>query len=135
MSITVTISGDKSELESYFHPPLNLSGKYECGLLYFSITNSKSFGQFSNNTAPVIGIECDLIYGSYTNGIPTHTIYELVSDTAGDIRYIETPQNIVYLPVYKNIVSSISIKVVNQFGQSLNNIGHIQLRLHLRKIK
>lgn len=76
MSITVTISGTKSELESYFQPPLNLSGNYECGLLYCSILNSAS-NVYSSNTKipPIIRIECDIVYGSYTNRLPTHIIH------------------------------------------------------------
>lgn len=40
MSITVTLSGKTSVLETFFHPPLSLDEKYECGLLYFSVFNS-----------------------------------------------------------------------------------------------
>lgn len=80
MSITVTISGKKSELESFFQRPLTLSGKYECRLLDFSILNSilkVHFNENNNKTSPVIRIECDLICESYTNGLQTHIIYDL----------------------------------------------------------
>lgn len=134
MSITVNISGNNSELESYFHPPLNLTGKYECGLLYCSILKSLSKGHYiNNNTRPVIRIECDLIYGSYTNGLPTHVIHEFVYNTASERHYIETPQSVIYFPLNKNIISSICIKIVDQFGYIIDFIEHIQLRLHLRK--
>lgn len=40
MSITLSVSGNSSELNSYFYPPLSLDEKYECGLLYFSTFNA-----------------------------------------------------------------------------------------------
>lgn len=134
MSITVTISGNKSELESYFQPPLSLLDKYECGLLYYSALNSVS-NVLPNNTPSIIRIECDLIYGSYTDGIPTHIIHEFVANTTAGHYYLETPSNVIYFPVNKNIITSISIKVVDQFGFKIPFIEHFQLRLHLRKVK
>lgn len=50
MSIAVTLSAKKSLLESYFHPPLNLEGEYECGLIYFSAFNTIPNITSRNNT-------------------------------------------------------------------------------------
>lgn len=134
MSITVTISGNKSELTSYFQPPLNLSGQYECGLLNFSVLNSVQ--HFRNNIQPLIRIECDLVHGSYSNGLPTHVIHEFMSSTAPGNWCIESPQNVIYLPVNKTLIPSISIKIVDQFGHSIDfGKQQIELRLHLKKIK
>lgn len=131
MSVTVTISGSSSELESHFQPPLSLSGHYECGLLYFSVGSAPDIN--ASNIIPVIRIECDLVHGSYLNGIPTHVIHEFVSN---GFQCLEIPQNIIYYPINKNTISSISIKIVDQFGYYLNfKKDRIQLRLHLRKTK
>lgn len=136
MSTTVTISGNKSELVSYFQPPLHLSDQYECGLLYFSVLNSRPDIPIKTSTLSVIKIECDLVYGSYCNGLPTHFIHEFVSDTSLSHDYIEIPQNVIYFPVNKNLISSISVKIVDQLGNCINfGEEHIQLRLHLRKTK
>lgn len=137
MSITVTISGNKSELDSYFQPPLSLSGQYECGLLYCSVINSTSkYSHVDSKFPSVIRIECDLIYGSYCNGLPTHIIHEFVSKTAADNQYIEIPQNVIYFPVNKNNITSITIKVLDQFGYRINfKEQYIEIRLHLRKVK
>lgn len=136
MSTTVTISGNKSELVSYFQPPLHLSDQYECGLLYFSVFNSRPDIPIKTRNLSVIKIECDLVYGSYCNGLPTHFIHEFVSDTALSHGYKEIPQNVIYFPVNKNIISSISVKIVDQFGHCINfEEEYIQLRLHLRKTK
>lgn len=138
MSITVTISGNKSELDTFFQPPLYLSGQFECGLLYFSVLNSIPNARINNNIIPVIRIECDLVHGSYSNGLPTHIIHEFVSNTATGQQIIEIPRNPIYFPVNKNTITSISIKIVDQFGFCINfreEHKNIELRLHIRKIK
>lgn len=136
MSLTVTISGSKSELASYFQPPISLSGQYECGLLYFSVLNLKpGDAHVDNNILSVVRIECDLIHGSYSDGLPTHNIHEFLTYNTVGHQHIERPQNVIYFPVNKNIISSISIKIVDQFGHSIHfDKADIQLSLHLRKI-
>lgn len=130
MSITVTISGNKSELITYFQPPLNLIDQYECGLLYFFVLNSAWGWKIPN----IISIECDLVYDSYKNGLPTHIVHEFVCNTTSDKWIVESPQNIVYFPVNKKLIPSITIKILDQFGKGLHfKDNQIQLQLHLRK--
>lgn len=223
MSFTVTMTGKKSVLESHFQPPLNLSGKYECGLLYFSVLNSVhnitcknnifAYGEKgkilkipcgfydlfdlskylqshindceiklkpNNNTltcslycskiihfetqnsiAPLLGfplttleankwhesehpvnilplsiirIECDLVSGSYNNGSPSHVIYEFVPNVAAGHKYIEVPRKIIYLPVNKSTLTTLTVRVLDDFNNCINfGEENIQLRLHLRK--
>ncbi|CAG9781773.1 unnamed protein product [Diatraea saccharalis] len=136
MSTTVTISGNTSELISYFQPPLHLSDQYECGLLYFSVINSTS-NVISNRNLSIIRIECDLVNGSYCNGLQTHFIHEFVSDTAPDHSYVEIPRSIIYFPINKNIIPCISVRIIDQLGHciSFGEKQNIELRLHLRKTK
>lgn len=49
MSLTLTIAGNKSILQSEFTSPLMLDGNYECGLLFFSTFNSIPNIHESNN--------------------------------------------------------------------------------------
>lgn len=49
MSLTLTITGDKSMLESRYMPSLTLDGLYECGLIYFSAFNSIPNIDHNNN--------------------------------------------------------------------------------------
>lgn len=225
MSITVTLSGAKSVLETYFHPPLSLEDKYECGLLYFSAYNSIPNVDIKNNTfsygnenkqlklptgsydlydicdylesnltdceikirpsnntlkcslfcseivnfdiansigsllgfskskldpnkwhesdnpvnilpVSIIRIECDLILGSFTNGLPSHTIHEFVASVPSGYKYIEVPRNVIYFPINKINISSITIKVVDENGNLVNfREEEIHLRIHLRKTK
>lgn len=40
MSFTTSITGNDSLITTFYSPPLQLEGQYECGLLYFSTFNS-----------------------------------------------------------------------------------------------
>lgn len=225
MSLTITMSGHESALESCFQPTLDLDdNKYECGLLYFSVTNSvpnidtrnnklhydngkeiiiptgtydlfdleeyilkhvddceiklkpnknnlkcylycsktvnfekqHSIGQLLGfekrildankwhesenlvNILPlsVIRIECDLIHGSYINGSLSHVIHEFVPNVPPGHCYIEVPNNIIYYPINKNAISSVSIKIVDEHSNLIDfRKERVQLRLHLRRAK
>lgn len=225
MSITLTITGNKSILQTNYNPPLLLDGAYECGLIYFSTFNSIpnvteennifAYGNdvnkisiptgiydlqdineylnenmhggrlsiepnnntlkcsmycteiihldIKNSVAPLLGfpkakyeankwheavssanilpssvirIECDIVHGSYTNGSPSHIIYEFVSNVPPSHRFIEIPNNILYFPITLNTISSITVKVVDIEGKNINFQGEdIQMCLHIRKLK
>lgn len=224
MSLTLTITGNKSVLETEFNPPLTLDGENECGLLYFSTFNAISninegnnvfaYGKnktivipcgtydlfdiykylsnhikdchlkiepnintfkcnlyctepidfkVKNSIGPLLGfskvslisnkwhesdkpvnilplsvirIECDLIQGSYTNGVPTHIIHEFVLNTPPGHQLIEIPRNVIYFPVKKSHISSISVKVLDLKGNLINfKEEDIHLSLHIRKTK
>lgn len=84
----------------------------------------------------VIRIECDLIQGSYLNGLPTHTIHEFIPSVPPGHRYIEVPRNIIYHPINRRNISSVTIKIVDGHGNLIDfRKEKIQLRLHLRKTK
>lgn len=225
MSVTLTVTGNRSILESYFQPSLNVDNTWECGLLYFSAYNSIPNINSSNNLfdygdegeqiaiphgsydlydllnflethiksceidikpnnntlkcsiyctktihfdrknsvskilgfrntkleankwyesensvniipLSVIRIECDFVRGSYINGLPSHVIHEFVPNVPSGHRFIEVPKNIIYLPIEKNNISSITIKIINENGDCIDfGKENIQLRLHLRKSK
>lgn len=225
MSFTLSINGNKSELNTNYFPPLTLNKKYECGLLYFSALNSVPninnennvfmYGnegkqiiipcglydlqdindyvktrvqdcdiqikannntlkcsifcsqcinfEVKNSIAPLLGfppvkleankwhesmnpvsilpltvirIECDLVQGSYINGSPSHIIYEFVPNVAPGYQFIEVPRNVIYFPLRKKIITSVSIKIVDSEGNLINfQNENIQLCLHLRESK
>lgn len=225
MSITLTITGNKSVLQSCFSPFLNLDNEYECGLLYITFFNSISniddtnnifsYGngdkreqikiptgfydiedlcEYINSTAnncelhlkvnrntstcslfcnksvnfqdrssfssllgfpniyleankwhestnvinilplSLLRIECDLVNGSFTNGIASHILYEFVPNVLPGHRFIEKPRNIIYFPVNKQQVSCITIKLLDLQGKIINlQEEKVVLCLHLRK--
>lgn len=225
MVTTISITGNKSIIETNFNPPLLLNGRHECGLFYFSSFNSipnikennnrfmygengaeieipkgtydlQSINEFlsknikncelqllpNNNTfkcslfctqmvdfksenslgkllgfpkvaleankwhesvntvnilpVSVIKIDCDLVHGSYVNSAPSHIIYEFVPNVPPGHQLIEVPKNIIYFPLLKKYITSITIKIVDATG-NLIDFGNenIQLGLHIRQSK
>ena len=82
MSVTVTITGNKSELETYFHPSLSINDKYECGLVYFSAFNSIPNINYKNNifSNGNNGKQLKIPYGTYD----LHDICEYLENNLND---------------------------------------------------
>lgn len=82
----------------------------------------------------VIRIDCDLIKGSYTNGLESHTIYEFVPNIPPGYQFIEVPKNVIYFPLSKEHISYITIQILDAQGRVIDFRGEtIQLCLHIRK--
>lgn len=221
MSVTITITGQKSNLENYFNPPICLNEDYECALLYFSAyncipnicdknnifsygnqilkfpTGSYDFNDIkeyleknikdcsitlksnastmncsllctkdihfdvknsinsllgfpskilqankwhvsshSVNIQPVsiIRIACDIVQGSYINGLPSHIVYEFIPNVPSGFQFVEVPNNIVYFPVNQKTISFLNIKILDEYNNNIDfRDEKLQLRLHLRR--
>lgn len=82
----------------------------------------------------VIRIECDLVQGSYIEGISSHIIYEFMPNVSPCYRFIEKPINIIYFPVKTKSIASVTVKIIDQNGNNINFGGeNIQMCIHLRK--
>lgn len=83
-----------------------------------------------------ICVECNLVGGSFKNNEYVHIIHEFFPNSEPGEKIVETPGNIIYLPINTRIISSITIKILDQDGELINFRGEvITLRLHLRKQK
>lgn len=84
----------------------------------------------------VVRIECDLVQGSFTDGTPSHIIYEFIPNVSPCYRFIEKPINIIYFPIKSKSIASVTVKVFDQNGNIIDFGGeNIQISLHLRKQK
>ena len=82
-----------------------------------------------------IFITLDLINGSYVNGSKKSVIYSFFPNIEPGFKIIETPPNLVYLPVNKNEISSIEVTMTDQDGKLLNLRGEmLTIRLHIREV-
>lgn len=78
-------------------------------------------------------IECNIITGSYSNGKPTHTLYEFFPDVSPGYKIVEVPRNLIYLPVTVRVIDNIEIKICDQNNNLVNLRGEkTNIRLHLR---
>lgn len=81
-----------------------------------------------------IRINCDLITGSFHNGIPTHTIHEFSPQVDAEYKIIEQPKNLIYLPVVRRRINSISISTVDRSGRLIDLHGkQISCRIHIKR--
>ena len=82
-----------------------------------------------------IFIALDLINGSYVNGTKKSVIYSFFPNVEPGFKIVETPPNLVYLPVNKNEISSIEVTMTDQDGKLLNLRGEkLTIRLHIREV-
>lgn len=79
-------------------------------------------------------IECDLITGSYHNGIGTHTIYEFDPTAPPGYKINEQPKHLIYLPVVRRRISTINISILDQLGELIDFRGeNITCRIHIKR--
>lgn len=83
----------------------------------------------------VIRINCNIVTGAYHNDEMSHTLHEFFPHVPPGYKIIETPQNLVYLPITTNVIDHIKIEILDQDGNYVNfNSEVVTIRLHLRRI-
>src|ERR1043165_1732061 len=83
-----------------------------------------------------IFVNCDCINESYVNGISSPVIYSFGPKVSPGYRIVETPVNLVYLPINRKTLSEFSIWITDQAGRPIDFRGeNITCRFHIRNIK
>lgn len=82
----------------------------------------------------VIRITCNVVRGSYTNGAEGHTLHEFFPKVERGYKIIETPRNVIYLPVNTRRIANVTVRIEDQDGKPVHFQDEtVSLRLHLRK--
>ena len=80
-----------------------------------------------------VRIECNIVTGSYSNGEPSHAIYEFSIGVPPGYIMIEVPKSAIYLPVFVRSISNVELRICDQDGNLLNLRNEkTRVRLHLR---
>ena len=80
-------------------------------------------------------INIDIIKGSFINGVSKPIVYSFFPDASPGYKIVETPYNLVYLPIATDSIDHIMTTVTDQNFNPLNLRGEtITLRFHLREI-
>ena len=80
-------------------------------------------------------VNADIIGGSYVNGSSKQVIYSFFPSVGPGYKIIESPKNLIYLPVTRHRVDSINIRLTDQNGKDLDLRGEtLTIRLHLREV-
>ena len=101
------------------------------------IYNSK----FKKNTVNILSlhsilVNIDIISWSYVNVSTQPTIYSFFPNISPGYKIIETPVNLVYLPITLDTINSITVWLTDQNWKQFNLQGYnLSIRFHLRKIK
>lgn len=98
---------------------------------------TESQSQVSINKVDVIRITCNVVRGSYIDGIEGHVLHEFYPTVAPGFKIIEKPNTVTYLPINKeNSLEEIVIAFEDQNGQLVNFRGeNINVRLVIREKK
>lgn len=79
-------------------------------------------------------VDCDLITGSYHNGMSTHTIYEFSPSVDPGYKIAEQPKHLIYLPVVRHRISTLNITILDQVGELVDFRGeNITCRIHIKR--
>lgn len=91
--------------------------------------------QVSINKVDVIRITCNIVRGSYIDGVEGHVLHEFYPTVAPGFKIVEKPNTVTYLPINKqNSLEEFIIALEDQNGELINLRGeNINIRLVLRE--
>jgi hypothetical protein len=83
----------------------------------------------------MIRIECNIATNSYRNGQPVHIIHSFYPTDPPGYKIVESPRNVIYLPINTHIIHNISLKIIDQNRFPVNFRKEVvTVTLHLRKV-
>ena len=106
-------------------------------------TGTKCTGGFHELENPVnilrinsILLNIDIISGSYLSGTMKNTIYSFFLKVSPRYKIIETPVNLVYLPIMLDVINSLNVSITDQDDHPLNNRNEIlTISFHIREAR
>ena len=81
-------------------------------------------------------VNIDIISGSYVNGTTKSTIYSFFPDVSPGYKIIESPVNLVYLPITMDTIDSLNVTITDQDYHLLNLRNEkLTIRFHIREAR
>ena len=81
-------------------------------------------------------VNIDIISGSYVNGKTKNTIYSFFPKVSPGFKIIESPVNLVYLPVTLDTIDNIHVTITDQDNQLLDLRNEkLTIRFHIREAR
>jgi len=85
-------------------------------------------------TVNSIFINCNIISGSYSNGSLSTVLYSYFPSVGPGFKIIQTPVNVVYLPLLGQHIMSVRIWITDQYGNIMNFQGETTTcRIQIRR--
>lgn len=94
----------------------------------------KSPNQVNINKVDVIRLTCDIVQGSYRDGVEGHVLHEFYPTVEPGFKIVEKPNIVKYLPINRQtVLSEFNIRLEDQDGRLVNFRGErINLRVDIR---
>ena len=95
----------------------------------------------SENVVDILSINSilfniDIILGSFINGTTKNTIYSFFPKVSPGYKIIESPVNLVYLPLTLDTIDSLNVSITDQDNHLLNLRNEkITIRFHIREAR
>ena len=81
-------------------------------------------------------VNIDIIDGSYVNGKTKNTIYSFFPDVSPGFKIIESPVNLVYLPILPYTIQNLNLSITDQDENILNLRGEkLTARFHIKEAR
>ena len=79
---------------------------------------------------PIINLEYNIVDGSFQNGIKSHCLYAFTPSVAPGFKIIERPITMLFLPVRHREISTITLRLTDQWGK-LIHFNNEEVTIHL----
>ena len=81
-------------------------------------------------------VNIDIISGSYVDGTTKSTVYSFFPKVSPGYKIIESPVNLVYLPITLDTIDSLNVTITDQDNHSLNLRNEkLTIRFHIREAR
>lgn len=86
------------------------------------------------NSVSSLRVTSDIIGSSYTNGDRGNDVYAFFPNVAPGYKIVETPHNLIYLPITTCTISSMETKLTDQNGKLINlRSEELSISFHIRE--
>ncbi|KAF0701430.1 Uncharacterized protein FWK35_00031721, partial [Aphis craccivora] len=120
----VALTGNTTTLSVHYFPPIDVHDDSEIALAE-KITFDIGIDQIDFRTTISSNVVCNIARGSFNNHMSSHSIYEFYPcEKAIGSKLIQTPNNLIYYKLNKTNIDSITIQLVDQDHNPINNLGY-----------
>ena len=86
------------------------------------------------NTINSIKVICNIAQGSFNNHLQSHTIYEFFPSEKIGTKVVQSPSNLIYYKLNKINIDSITVQLVDQDFNQIQNFGEtLTVVLHIKR--
>ncbi|CAI6363109.1 unnamed protein product [Macrosiphum euphorbiae] len=86
------------------------------------------------NTINSIKVMCNIAQGSFSNHLQSHSIYEFFPSGKTGSKVIQAPPNLIYYKLNKTNIDSITVQLVDQDHNPIDNFGEaLTIVLHIKR--